>query len=156
MASKNVEQTCYAFLALHKAQQTSNAVPVVRYLLSHRNKNGGFSGTQDTVLGIEALAKFAQLISNADTNVDLVAKSDAEDTEKKFNVRKENALVLQGQTLPPGTRQLTLNASGRGFALFEVAYQYNIQEADAKPDFQLELEAKAENVEIFNLEIKTR
>lgn len=155
-SSFSVEQTSYALLTLLKARDSSNVLPIIRYLLSQRNKEGGFNGTQDTILGLQALAQFAETIGSAATKIDLSIKSDVENTEKTLKVTRENALVLQRENLSPLARTVTLSATGAGLALFEVGFQYNIKEPDAKPDFQLKIQANQVNKEILRLELETR
>lgn len=155
-SSAIVLKTSYALLALLKTQRTADTLPIVRYLLSQRNKEGGFSGTQDTVLGIQALATFAQTVANTQNNIDLTIKSDVDNTEKRLTVNKTNALASQNVTVPSTTKAITLNASGQGFAFVEVAYRYNIKIPDPKPDFRLDVKVKPLNEEVFELDIKTK
>lgn len=50
-------------LALAKANRTSDTLPYFKWLLAQRNDQGGFIGTQDTVMGLKALATYARVIS---------------------------------------------------------------------------------------------
>lgn len=58
------------------------------------NGTGGFQGTQDTVLGLQALAKYAERILTKENNVQMVTTSD-DANETHISVSMENALVLQ-------------------------------------------------------------
>lgn len=53
-------------------------------------------GTQDTILGIEALANFATKITTKEHDVK-IAISTPGDAKYSFDVNKENSLVLQSQ-----------------------------------------------------------
>lgn len=90
----NVEITSYGLLALIEANQFSDGLPYFRWLLSQRNDQGGFEGTQDTVVGLQALARFAERISSKNNNVQIVVKS-GQANETHINVNAENSLVLQ-------------------------------------------------------------
>lgn len=90
----NVEMTSYGLLALLHSEQYSKGLPYFKWLLSQRNDRGGFQGTQDTVLGLQALAKYAERIATKENNVQmLITSSDANETH--ITVNAENALVLQ-------------------------------------------------------------
>lgn len=91
----NVEITAYALLTLLPSGHEAECLPILKWLLNQRNDQGGFEGTQDTIVGIEALASFATKITTKDNNVNIdIATSDA---KFNFNVNKDNALVLQSQ-----------------------------------------------------------
>lgn len=90
----NVEMTSYVLLALLHSEQYSKGLPYFKWLLSQRNDRGGFQGTQDTVLGLQALAKYAERIATKEHNVQIaITSSDANETH--ITVNAENALVLQ-------------------------------------------------------------
>lgn len=90
----NVEMTSYGLLTLIHSEQYSKGLPYFKWLLSQRNDRGGFQGTQDTVLGLQALAKYAERIFIKENNVQMVVTpSDANETH--ITVNTENALVLQ-------------------------------------------------------------
>lgn len=74
----------------------SECLPVFRWILNQRNDLGGFEGTQDTIIGINALANFAAKIAakNNDVNIDIASSND---TNFNFKVNQDNALVLQSQ-----------------------------------------------------------
>lgn len=90
----NVEITAYGLFALIEAEKLTDGLAVLKWLLSQRNENGGFEGTQDTVLGLQALAKFAKTVSTKDKDVHIYVKSSKAD-DFEINVNNENALVLQ-------------------------------------------------------------
>lgn len=94
----NVEITSYALLAMLMAQRHSDCLPILRWLVNQRNSRGGFKGTQDTILGIEALANFAMKFSSKETNlkINVEAKGDAQE-KYVIDVNQCNALVLQSQ-----------------------------------------------------------
>ncbi|KAK2588934.1 hypothetical protein KPH14_001789 [Odynerus spinipes] len=58
----SIEMTAYAVLSLVKLGGEDNmvdALKAVRWMSKQRNAEGGFTSTQDTVLGLEALTKYA-------------------------------------------------------------------------------------------------
>lgn len=90
----DVEMTSYALLTLLHNDQHSRGLPFFKWLLSQRNDKGGFSGTQDTVLGLQALAEYAKRIVSKDNNVQIVVSYN-DTNETHISVNDDNALVLQ-------------------------------------------------------------
>lgn len=93
----NVEITAYGLLTLLFAKEESKCLPILKWLLNQRNSQGGFEGTQDTVVGLEALAKFACKIATKDNNVSIVVSTLEDKTEHRVTVNKDNALLLQSE-----------------------------------------------------------
>lgn len=92
----DVEITSYGLLALLQAGRFADGLPYFRWLLAQRNNRGGFEGTQDTVVGLQALATFADKIFSKDNNVQVTVKSPP-GNETHFGVNTENSLVLQSE-----------------------------------------------------------
>lgn len=92
----DVEITSYGLLALLKAGRFAEGLPYFRWLLAQRNSQGGFEGTQDTVVGLHALATFADKIFSKDNNVQVTVKAPPTN-ETHFTVNTENSLVLQSE-----------------------------------------------------------
>lgn len=93
----NVEVTAYSLLTLLQCVgNDSELLPIVKWLLNQRNDQGGFEGTQDTIVGVEALANFAAKIATKENRVNIDVTS-SDDSKFSFNVDKDNALVLQSQ-----------------------------------------------------------
>lgn len=93
----NTELTAYGLLSLIIAQDVNKALPVLKWLLGQRNSQGGFEGTQDTIVGLEALAKCAVYISAAETNIELQIKSDG--TARSWTIDKNNSLILNTEVV---------------------------------------------------------
>lgn len=91
----NVEITAYALLTM-VLSESAECLPILKWLLNQRNDKGGFEGTQDTIIGIEALATFAAKIATKDNFVN-ISVATSNDTKLNFHVNKDNSLVLQSQ-----------------------------------------------------------
>ncbi|RWS11259.1 CD109 antigen-like protein [Dinothrombium tinctorium] len=137
--SANVEITSYALMTLMKRDAISEALPVLRFLISNQNSRGGFSSTQDTVIGIQALASFATRVSNKNPSLNIEITSDEHPT-KSISVNKQNSMVLQELRLLSQTKLVTISASGEGSAIVQVSWQYNVMEKTAKPAFAIRYE----------------
>ncbi len=90
--SVNIEITAYALLALVEAGKQAESIPIMKWLVAQRNEQGGFQSTQDTVVGLQALAKITEKIYVADTELTVSIGYDGR--ESNINVNKENSLVL--------------------------------------------------------------
>lgn len=124
-------------MALMEADRMADALPYFRWLLTQRNDKGGFEGTQDTVLGLEALAKFAQRLSTKNNNVQLRWKT-SEPEDINMNVNNENGLLLQTTELKSQEKSVQIFASGHGFALAQLSYRYHVNDSDALASFILQ------------------
>lgn len=89
--------TSYALLAILQAGLYSNALPIVKWLINQRNEMGGFQSTQDTFIGLKALARYAESASSQFNSVQIVFKhgTGPEKAESSFNVNGNNALIQQ-------------------------------------------------------------
>lgn len=97
----DVEVTAYALLAqqLNGNVSAAKSLPVVKWLLNQRNDQGGFEGTQDTIIGIEALATFAVKIASKATKLVVDVKTDDPDFQRSFKVDESTNGVLQSESV---------------------------------------------------------
>lgn len=135
--SVNVEMTAYAMEALTLAGLETDAVPVLKWLISQRNDKGGFQSTQDTVVGLQALSNLAQKIYVPDNNINVVFEYN-KGVQTQMNVNKNNALVLQKIELPSNVKDITMKAQGRGFNIVQLSYKYNMNVTGAWPRFVID------------------
>lgn len=127
-------------MALLESGRFSDGFPYFKWLLRQRNSKGGFIGTQDTILGLQALAKFAERILIEDNNIQLIVNTaDTIDSVNAINfyVNPENLLIYQSHELPSSVRAINLTANGHGFALFQLSYSYNTNKTERNPSFVL-------------------
>lgn len=152
--SVNVEMTSYALLALSAANQ--QVFPILKWLIAQRNPEGGFQSTQDTIVGLTALAEVGQKISGGGAkNLDIKAKY-GEGIEKSFGVTRDNAMLYQSAELPSSVRQVNVTASGSGFAVVQVAYRYNLNVTGEWPKFVVDPQVnKNSNTDYLHLTVCT-
>ncbi|XP_011158223.1 CD109 antigen isoform X2 [Solenopsis invicta] len=134
--SVDVEMTSYALLLYLKRNLVTDAIPVMKWLVKQRNTEGGFASTQDTVIGLQALAKLAEKLSKDASSVRIAFKH--EEGQGYININGGNSMILQKQILPTKTRYVNITASGKGFVLVQVSYQYNLNVTGAFPLFTLD------------------
>jgi CD109 antigen len=108
--------------------------------MKQRNPEGGFISTQDTVVGIRALAKFAEAIqsqknSEAEMSVDVVSSSESPEPDHTFVIGKDDLATLQEYILPLNFKEVELKAKGKGTALNQLTWSYYIETTDTAPAF---------------------
>ncbi|XP_055710660.1 thioester-containing protein 1 allele R1-like isoform X3 [Phlebotomus papatasi] len=155
--SVNVELTAYALLTYMEAGIVEDALPVMKWLIGQRNNEGGFQSTQDTVVGITALAKFAEKVSSGGGPPDLTMTITSDNGQKSnLRVNQDNSLVLQSVKLAPNVRNVTVSGSGKGFAVVQLSYRYNLNVTGAWPRFTLDPQVnKNSNQDFLHLSVCT-
>ncbi|EFX86067.1 hypothetical protein DAPPUDRAFT_313404 [Daphnia pulex] len=134
--SVDVEMTAYALLTFLQRGLVIEALPIMKWMVANRNSNGGFSSTQDTVIGLYALAKLAEKITVPNTNINVKIKHDT--GAETFSLNRENAMVLQKFKLPPKTSHVEISAVGSGFSIIQVSTSYNLNVTGEWPLFTLD------------------
>jgi CD109 antigen len=153
--SVNVEMSAYALQALLLANRDADSVPVMKWLVTQRNANGGFQSTQDTVVGLQALSKLATRIYVPDSALEVTVAAGGRQVAL-MALNAGNALVLQKHELPSEERQFAVHATGRGFSILQVSYRYNVDQSGQFPRFTLRPEVQAEsNKEFLKLRVCT-
>jgi len=153
--SINIEMTSYALLAYIEAGRFADGFAMGKWLITQRNENGGFQSTQDTVVGLQALAKLASKSSDNQNDIRINIKTDEKSLD--INVNSENSLVLQKFELPSNSRHFDITANGKGSCLLQIAYRYNIDNAKKRPRFTLEPKiGSASHKEYLDLTVCTK
>ncbi|XP_050081678.1 CD109 antigen-like isoform X3 [Anopheles aquasalis] len=140
--SVNVEMSAYGMLTFIEAGLDTDALPIMKWLIGQRNDKGGFQSTQDTVVGLQALAKLAAKISSPNNDV-TIAVNYAKDMEMRMIVGEENGMILQKFELPSSSRNIKLTATGSGFAVVQLSYKYNMNVTGEWPRFVLDPQVNA-------------
>ncbi|KAG7202424.1 hypothetical protein KM043_018735 [Ampulex compressa] len=138
----SVEMTAYAILTLLKIGGEDNmvkALKAIRWMSKQRNEKGGFSSTQDTVLGLEALTKYATAMSV--NNTDLSVLVTAGELDHVHRMHNDNRMVLTQIRLPVLPTIVEIFAEGEGCVLIQSNIKYNIQRATGSEAFDLSVEA---------------
>ncbi|CAB3366518.1 Hypothetical predicted protein [Cloeon dipterum] len=135
-----VEMTSYALLIYLERGLVRDSLPILKWLVSQRNSNGGFESTQDTVVALGALAKLAEQISvsSSGQRVEVTFEYEGKNSPKQLTVNSNNAMILQKEELPQNVRELKIKAKGKGFAIVQVSYSYNVDVTAPWPLFHLD------------------
>lgn len=128
--SLEVEMTSYVLLALLSGPSMPGfdleySSAIVRWLTQQQNPFGGFSSTQDTVVALQALAKYgaATYSSEVGTTVTLTSLGGL---NKEFTVNQDNRLLYQETKLSEVPGEYTIRAEGQNCVLTQISMFYNI------------------------------
>nr|XP_004610717.2 unnamed protein product [Sorex araneus] len=140
----DVELTAYVLLAwLSKPRLTpeeiARATGVVAWLAKQRNAYGGFASTQDTVVALQALAKYATTAYEPSEEVSVAVKSTGS-FQRTFSIQAVNRLVSQQEALPEVPGVYTLEAKGRGCAYVQTVLRYNVFPPKNEETFRLRVD----------------
>ncbi|XP_073826202.1 thioester-containing protein 1 allele S1-like [Musca autumnalis] len=132
--ANDVEITSYILMALLESSPQEDYTSIYDWLLKQRNSKGGFGSTQDTVVGLQALIKYAEKASttqNTNVKVQFVAKCGEDKNRKEglITVDVSNELLLQSEELPRSTRSVDIEVMGSGRVYVQFSYQYYTSEA---------------------------
>ncbi|XP_073826184.1 thioester-containing protein 1 allele R1-like isoform X1 [Musca autumnalis] len=135
-SANDVEITSYILMALLESSPHEDYSSIYNWLLKQRNSKGGFGSTQDTVVGLQALIKYAEKAStsqNTNVKVQFVAKCGEDKNRKEglITVDVSNALILQSEELPNSTRSVDVVVMGLGRVYVQFSYQYYTSQAMA-------------------------
>ena len=94
-----MEIAAYALLtyaARGLSESESAALPIFRGLTKQLTESGGFSSTQDTVIGIQALAKFAEFmaVENMDVQIGLSMNGQPKFTSERITNANKNLVLI--------------------------------------------------------------
>ncbi|MDA8217623.1 MAG: hypothetical protein M0Z94_08415, partial [Dehalococcoidales bacterium] len=144
-----IETTAYATLALIEHGDQLTASRATKWLLSKRNALGGFGSTQDTVVGLQALTRFA---TNAKSDVDATVTLRSGDWQKEVRIDPTNADVLQVIDVPTGGT-LMVEAKGKGQIVLQSVRRYNVPDAEEPrlSIFQMNVDYGVDEVEVNDL-----
>ena len=147
--SAAIETTAYATLALVEHGDRLNAARAARWLVSRRNSYGGFGSTQDTVVGLQALTRYA---AGAKADVDATVTLRSGNWQKDVRISPENSDVLQVVDVPIGDA-VSIEVKGQGQVVLQSVRRFNIPDPAKKEQsvFQMEVTYSAGQIEVDDL-----
>ncbi|XP_051934795.1 alpha-2-macroglobulin-like protein 1 isoform X2 [Hippocampus zosterae] len=134
--SLEVEITSYVLLALLSGPALPDfgldySSGIVRWLTQQQNPYGGFSSTQDTVVALQALAKYGAATYSVGGKTTVTVTS-LGGLNKEFIVDQSNRLLYQEEKLSDVPGEYTIKAEGQSCVLAQISMHYNIP---PPPDF---------------------
>ena len=82
-----VAVSAYVILALEKMQKTLETPKILKWLIERRNSDGQFDSTDDTVVGIQAIAAMAVHFYSEENFLDLFFYDDPKDYKQKLRLQ---------------------------------------------------------------------
>ncbi|XP_061683472.1 alpha-2-macroglobulin-like protein 1 isoform X2 [Syngnathoides biaculeatus] len=134
--SLEVEITSYVLLALLSGPSLPDfgldySSGIVRWLTQQQNPYGGFSSTQDTVVALQALAKYGAATYSVGGRTTVTVTS-LGGLNKQFIVDQRNRLLYQEEKLRDVPGEYTIRAEGQSCVLAQISMHYNVP---PPPDF---------------------
>ncbi|XP_053480026.1 alpha-2-macroglobulin-like protein 1 [Ictalurus furcatus] len=128
--SLEVEMTSYVLLALMSGPQLSGfdlgySASIVRWLSQQQNPFGGFKSTQDTVVALQALAKYSLATYNPAGAVTVTITSPS-GVITTFTINQSNRLLYQESQLQEVDGDYSVTAEGKGCVYLQFTLRYNI------------------------------
>ncbi|XP_026081962.1 alpha-2-macroglobulin-like protein 1 [Carassius auratus] len=128
--SLEVETSAYVLLALLSGPTLPGfglnySAGIVQWLSKQQNAYGGFSSTQDTVVALQALAKYSAAIYNPEGSTTVTVTSSS-GQKNQFTVNQNNRLLYQEKQLLEASGTYKLRAEGKGCVFVQFATHYNI------------------------------
>ncbi|XP_074858444.1 alpha-2-macroglobulin-like protein 1 [Carettochelys insculpta] len=141
--SVDVELTAYVLLALLSKKNVTGAdlaiaAGIVAWLTKQQNAYGGFASTQDTVVALQALAKYAAWTFSTLAPVTVTVKSKGS-FERKFQVTHQNRLLLQQTVLPEIPGEFLVQAQGSSCVYTQMVLRYNEPPPQVSVTFSLRI-----------------
>uniref|UniRef100_A0AAZ3RHZ4 A2ML1 protein n=1 Tax=Oncorhynchus tshawytscha TaxID=74940 RepID=A0AAZ3RHZ4_ONCTS len=125
--SLEVEMTSYVLLALLSGPTMPGfgleySIGIVRWLAQQQNPYGGFASTQDTVVALQALAKYGAATFRPE-GASIVSVSSAGGLKMKFTVNQNNRLLYQEEQLREVPGDYNIKAQGKSCVFVQVRLQ---------------------------------
>ncbi|XP_062608648.1 CD109 antigen-like [Saccostrea cucullata] len=124
----DIETSAYALLYLSERRDITEGMKIMKWLVSQRNPQGGFTSTQDTVVSLHALSRFSSMLQQSILNAQVKVKSGS--TEKTFNVTQQNKQLIQRMELGNSTSNVEIKTSGKGLILVDTVVKYNVMKSE--------------------------
>ncbi|XP_055637469.1 thioester-containing protein 1 allele R1-like [Toxorhynchites rutilus septentrionalis] len=132
----SIETTGYALLTYISLGMYVDAEPIMRWLVSQRYDKGGYDNTQNTYVGLHALAEYSRKLSVSRNNYE-IAVSYGSEKPALVRVDAKSSMTTQNLSLPSYVRDVDVMITGTGTGVFQIAYQYNLIASDDEPRFRI-------------------
>lgn len=135
--SNDIEITAYA-LQLIQNFDIAQGVKIAKYLVSQKNAFGGYGSSQDTVVGLTALAGFSIKFHSTAGTLDIHLVPDL-GSEFNAQVNAANMLTVQVVNLNPLARELnvTSGVGSVGSAIVSLTCNFYVVDEETSPRFQI-------------------
>ncbi|GAB0177421.1 alpha-2-macroglobulin-like protein 1 [Grus japonensis] len=157
--SVDIELTAYVLLAyvskprVHAGDMTT-AAGIVAWLTRQQNAYGGFASTQDTVVALQALAKYAARTFSASGQA-LVRVKSQRGFGKAFQVNRQKRLLVQQAALTEVPGQFLVQVHGSSCIFAQTVLRYHEPPPRAAVTFTLRVNTELTNCSQANAHVLT-
>ncbi|XP_062546485.1 thioester-containing protein 1 allele R1-like [Armigeres subalbatus] len=134
--STSIETTAYALLTYMNRGSYIDAKSIMKWLVSQRYDKGGYDNTQNTFVGLQALAQYSGKMSISNHNYDVAVSYDNE--QHQFHMDSVSSLNGHHLAIPSHVRRIEVSVNGTGAGVFQIAHKYNKEAEDNSPRFKIE------------------
>ncbi|KAL3876288.1 hypothetical protein ACJMK2_034153 [Sinanodonta woodiana] len=154
----DIEIAAYALLHYIETRNFASGLPVLKWLTTQRNANGGFQSTQDTVLALQAMSEYGSLFSG-DLNLHLDVAT--YNYTHSLTVQKIDALVLKTTEVPVSFSQgnvpeVNITATGKGAALTQVHVSFYVEKEESNNAYNVSVKLIKETLRSIIVETCVR
>ncbi|NXJ53296.1 A2ML1 protein, partial [Spizaetus tyrannus] len=147
--SVDVELTAYVLLALLSkpnvtGSDLATASGIMAWLTRQQNAYGGFASTQDTVVALQALAKYAALTYSTKGFAEVRVRSQR-GSGRKFQVSYQNRLLVQEAALTEVPGKFSVQAHGSCCVFTRMVLRYNTPSPHVSTSFALRVKTEPVN-----------
>ncbi|KFM08376.1 Alpha-2-macroglobulin-like 1, partial [Aptenodytes forsteri] len=147
--SVDVELTAYVLMALLSkpnvtGSDLTTASCVVAWLTRQQNAYGGFASTQDTVVALQALAKYAALTYSTKGVAEVRVRSQR-GFGRKFHISYQNRLLVQEAALTEVPGKFSVQAHGSCCVFTRMVLRYNTPSPQVSTSFALQVKTEPVN-----------
>ncbi|KAM9245989.1 alpha-2-macroglobulin-like protein 1 [Leptosomus discolor] len=157
--SVDIELTAYVLLAylskprVHAGDMTI-AAGIVAWLTRQQNAHGGFASTQDTVVALQALAKYAARTFSTSSQA-LVRVKSQRGFGKAFQVNHQKRLLVQQAALTEVPGQFLVQVHGSSCIFAQMVLRYHKPPPPAAVTFTLRVKTELTNCSQANARVLT-
>ncbi|XP_064470755.1 complement C3-like [Ornithodoros turicata] len=143
----SIEATSYAIMAFINEDE---GLPYINSYINWMNQqlqpSGAFKSTQDTVVALQALTRYAMFAKEGDMDLTCeVTLSNARDFNTTVRIRRDNSHILQKVPVTGTCEHIFLNVKGYGTANAFFSYSYREEKSEdelCKFDIEIKFEEK--------------
>lgn len=146
--AKDIEATAYVLLTYIAIGRHSDALPIVKWLASQRNAQGGFATTQDTVMSVQALTEYSLQLSRSNPNPIRAVQIEAAGVglSHTYAISNTNYNVTHRFTIPASVPLINVAISGNGLAVFDVVETFYVSKSQDHPDISVNVTLVRESI----------
>ncbi|XP_063999470.1 alpha-2-macroglobulin-like protein 1 [Pogoniulus pusillus] len=147
--SVDIELTAYVLLAylskpqVHAGDMTT-AAGIVAWLTRQQNVYGGFASTQDTVVALQSLARYAARTFSTSSQA-LVRVKSQRGFEKSFQINHQNRLLVQQAALAEVKGNFLVQVHGSSCVFTQIVLRHHQRSQQAAVTFNLHVNTELTN-----------